>query len=124
MRTTPDFLIQQCKDRAHPPRWTQFACYVRNLTRQALSLEIPFGALEAAPKMSAAAHVRVKMLNRQRYAATSAAAGLPAAGGVNLDAPRQAAAGPDGTIGAALRASIAPGGSDPKLATPQNDWRS
>jgi hypothetical protein len=69
MRTTPDFLIQQRKDRAHPPRWTQFACYVRNVTDQALSLDVPFGALEAAPKMSAAAHARLKALNCERYAA-------------------------------------------------------
>ena len=68
MRTTPDFLSAQRKDSANPPRWSQFACYVRNQTPSAVSLQVPFGTLERAPKMSAKALTKLKARNRKRYA--------------------------------------------------------
>jgi hypothetical protein len=68
MRTTPDFLTSQKKDRRQPPQWTQFACHIRNHTSHALSLEISFGVMERAPKMSPATLAKVKALNRARYA--------------------------------------------------------
>jgi len=138
MRTTPDFLIGQRKDRGTPPRWTQFACYVRNATSQALSLEVPFGVMERAPKMSPAVLAQVKALNRARYAAlsgaapadsppqTAAAPPAPAQPGT----PRPAAAGPD------VPQTVAPPSATPTAATqtapapvaeaetPLDDWRS
>ena len=68
MRTTPDFLVAQRKDNANPPRWSQFACYVRNQTPSAVSLQVPFGTLESAPKMSAKRLTKLKARNRARYA--------------------------------------------------------
>ncbi|MCL4710095.1 MAG: type IV secretion system DNA-binding domain-containing protein [Pseudorhodoplanes sp.] len=129
MRTTPDFLIGQRKDRNTPSRWTQFACYVRNATTQALSLEVPFGVLERAPKMSPMALAQVKALNRARYAALpdSAPATSPPA---EPGAPRPAAAGPaqspfaapsSATPAAASQAEPAPAA---EAETPVDDWRS
>jgi Helicase HerA, central domain len=48
MRTTHEF-IGSMKKRA---KSTEFACYVRNYTENALRLEIQFGTLEGAPKMT------------------------------------------------------------------------
>ncbi|HEX8076247.1 MAG TPA: hypothetical protein VF511_00420, partial [Chthoniobacterales bacterium] len=119
MRTSPDFLIRQRKDRSHPPRWTQFACHVRNATDQALSLEIPFGALESAPTMSAAAYRRVKALNRDRYAARPEAIVTPAqSAAVAPGVTRPAATSPDGpSVVAAVEATG-------RATEPQDDWRS
>ena len=52
MRTSPEFLQAQKRDARDPPKWTQFACYVRNYTDAAVSLTIPIGSLEAQPTMS------------------------------------------------------------------------
>jgi len=65
MRTTPDFITGMTK-RA---RSTEFACYVRNYTGNAVRLEIPFGALERAAKMSPAEQAQLVAHNRDRYAA-------------------------------------------------------
>jgi Type IV secretion-system coupling protein DNA-binding domain len=65
MRTTPDFLAGMAKH----AKATDFACYVRNYTANAVRLTIPFGALEAAAKMTAEDHSRLIAVNRQRYAA-------------------------------------------------------
>ncbi len=64
MRTTPDFITGMTK-RA---RYTEFACYVRNSTRNAMRLESPFGTLEAAPRMTEEAHTGLIAQNRARYA--------------------------------------------------------
>jgi hypothetical protein len=128
MRTTPDFLIGQRKDRASPPRWTQFACYVRNATTQALSLEVPFGVLERAPKMSAAAQARVKALNRARYAASPAAPeASPPPTPAEPGTPRPAAAGhvaPQVAAASTLAASQAQPAAASEPETPVDDWRS
>jgi hypothetical protein len=65
MRTTPDFITGMTK-RA---RSTEFACYVRNYTANAVRLEIPFGALERASKMSPTEQAQLLARNRDRYAA-------------------------------------------------------
>jgi hypothetical protein len=52
-------------------RSTEFACAVRNYTANAIRLKIPFGTLEAAPKMTSDAHERLVGQNRQRYAVQS-----------------------------------------------------
>lgn len=64
MRTTPDFITGMTK-RA---KATEFACYVRNHTGSAVRLTIPFGTLEAAPKMSVTEHERLIATNRERFA--------------------------------------------------------
>lgn len=48
-------------------QWGEFACHVRNVTPAAVTLRIPFGALEAEPRMSDRAHRRLRALNRARY---------------------------------------------------------
>jgi hypothetical protein len=55
MRTTHDFIASMRK-RA---KSTEFACYVRNYTENALRLEIPFGTLEGAPKMAREEHTKI-----------------------------------------------------------------
>ena len=78
MRTTPDVISGMAKH----SRSTEFACYVRNYTSNAVRLEIPFGTLERAPKMTPAEQAQVIARNRKRYAA-------------ERDQPRPAAAEPD-----------------------------
>ncbi len=92
MRTTHDFISSMKKSRTS----TEFACYVRNYTDHAIRLEIPFGTLEHAAKMTDAQHKVLVERNRARYAADPAQA-------------RPAAAGPD----------------TPPSSTPAgDDWRS
>lgn len=64
MRTTADFITAMTKH----PKSTEFACYVRNYTANAVKLEIPFGALERAAKMTAAGQAQLVADNRERYA--------------------------------------------------------
>jgi hypothetical protein len=67
---------------------TEFATYVRNLTPAAITLNVPFGSLETAPRMSEAAHAQLIVRNRQRYAARR---DEPRRAATGHDAPRQAA---------------------------------
>jgi len=64
MRTSAEFINGMRKKQ----RSAQFACYVRNLTDQALQLEVPFGTLEGAPAMTEADRGRLIERNRQLYA--------------------------------------------------------
>lgn len=64
MRTTPDFIADMRKH----GRSTEFACFVRNVTSNAVRLEVPFGALEASPTLSPAEHTLLRLTNRDRYA--------------------------------------------------------
>jgi hypothetical protein len=68
LRTTPDFLLSQQKDSREPPQWTNWACYVRNVTPHAVSVTVPFYALRDAPKMSEAGYQKLLERNRTRYA--------------------------------------------------------
>jgi hypothetical protein len=65
MHTDATF-IDSMKKRAHS---TDFACYVRNYTDNAVRLTIPFGTLEDAPTMTAAERDVVIARNRRHYAA-------------------------------------------------------
>ncbi len=65
MRTTAEFITSMRKH----PRSTEFASYVRNYTASAVRLTIPFGTLEAAPKLSSDEHSYLIACNRVRYAA-------------------------------------------------------
>lgn len=116
MRTTSDFLIGQRKDRSSPPRWTQFACHVRNYTAQALSLEVPFGALERVPKMTSGALEQVKALNRARYASPLPvpSADMPPPATAQPGEPRPAATSPVEPLGVATAPD----------QTATDDWRS
>lgn len=64
-RTTPDFLLTQRKGNTH----TSFACHVRNYTKNALSLSIPLGFVEAQPQLSETEHSQLVERNRQQYCA-------------------------------------------------------
>jgi hypothetical protein len=62
-RSTPDFLLTQRKGNTH----TSFACHVRNYTKNALSLSIPLGFVEAQPQLSETEHCQLLERNRQQY---------------------------------------------------------
>lgn len=96
MRTSAEFITSMHKS----ARSTQFACYVRNYTTNALQLEIPFGSLESAGRMSRSEQATFLAENERRYAA-------------GRDEPRQAAADPD----TSRPAATAPDGT-------ADDWRS
>lgn len=72
MRTTQEFIDNQRKDGAEVPKWTQFACYVRNYTEHALSLTIPTGVMEKLPKMSAASLSKLRAKNSALIGGTMA----------------------------------------------------
>jgi hypothetical protein len=106
MRTTADFLTGMAKH----ARSTEFACYVRNYTTNAVRLTIPFGALEAAPRMSADEQALVIASNREHYAA-------------GHEQPRSAAADREQTPPVATAARDAPNG-EAAAADTDMDWRS
>ena len=68
MRTSSDFLMSTTRvDRSH----TEFACFVQNVTPSALKLEVPFGALENAPRMDDATYEALARMHRERFGAGS-----------------------------------------------------
>jgi hypothetical protein len=71
MRVDAEFVLAQKRDATRPPKWTQFACYVRNFTDRAVSLTVPFYTLENMPKMTDEEHAELLERNRERVAATS-----------------------------------------------------
>jgi hypothetical protein len=58
MRTTPDFILSQ-------PR-LHFACHIRNITPNAVSIPVPVGELERQPRLTEEAYERLRDLNRGR----------------------------------------------------------
>jgi hypothetical protein len=62
MRTTPEFIARHTKTNTA----ASFAIYVRNVTPAAVTLTVPFGTLEAQPRMSDAAYARLIAGNRAR----------------------------------------------------------
>ncbi len=62
LRTSPEFILAQTKS----GNATRFACFVKNLTPEAVSLQIPFGMLEQRPTMTDAELQRVLAANRAR----------------------------------------------------------
>ena len=105
MRTSADTIASMRKSGSG----TEFSCYVRNLTERALRLEIPFGTLEAAPKMTKEQEEALVARNRERYAVSPEPARTEPA---NLP--------PQGETQA--HASLAPPVSAP--APESDDWRS
>jgi len=65
MRTANDFISSMRKRE----KSTEFAAYVRNETPTAVRLEVPFGTMEAAPRMSNEAYRRLIQRNRAKYSA-------------------------------------------------------
>lgn len=63
MHVDADFLLAQRKQR----KATSFACYVRNVTPQALSIAIPLGVVERLQKMSDAQFVQLRDASRAAY---------------------------------------------------------
>lgn len=63
MHSDADFVLSQRKRR----QTTAFACYVRNVTPQALSISIPLGTVERLPTMDDAQRLALVEANRSRY---------------------------------------------------------
>jgi hypothetical protein len=66
MRCEPEFLQGMRKRERH----TEFACFIKNVTGQPVRLTVPFGQMEARPRMSDAELDTLLSLNRARYSAT------------------------------------------------------
>ena len=58
MRTTPEFILSQPK--------LHFACHIRNVTPQAVSIPVTAGKLEAEPRLTREAYERLRRLNNAR----------------------------------------------------------
>lgn len=65
MRTTPTFIMEQRKESGA----THFACFIRNVTGQALSVTVPFGSLERAPKTTEREYRALRERNRKAVCA-------------------------------------------------------
>ncbi len=65
MHCEPEFVQDARKHRAH----TEFACMIKNVTGSAVKVAVPFGVLEAEPRMADADYERLLELNRARYGA-------------------------------------------------------
>src|SRR3954465_12163326 len=70
MRCEPEYLQGMRKRQAH----TEFACYVRNHTERPIGLSVPFGRMEARPRLTDEEHEQLLQENRARYGADGAAA--------------------------------------------------
>jgi DNA polymerase III delta prime subunit len=82
MRTHADFIHAQTKTAGG----TRFAAFVRNLTPEAVSLAVPFGTLDRAPKLSDAE--LAALLERNRRALTSSPEEMPSRDTPRLDRAR------------------------------------
>jgi hypothetical protein len=71
MRVDDAFIMAQRKDSHDPPQWAQFATHINYMTERAVSITVPFYALENMPKMTPAEHSA--LLERNRASVTSRA---------------------------------------------------
>lgn len=98
MRCEPEFVQNMQK---HANR-SEFACWIKNTTPQALKLEVPLGVLREMPRLDESAYNRLIAANRARYAASAGEreqvqprpatasqpqAGRPGKGGFELGSP-------------------------------------
>ena len=113
MRTTTEFMLAQHKDTASPPRFTRFACYVRNHTPHAVSLVLPLGVLDSIPQINDSAYARLRDMNRGRYAHL-----LPAP----IVEPRQAGAEPSKAEVNRRQEGSLPRSDDDTLTRPTEDY--
>jgi hypothetical protein len=68
MRCEPELLLGMRKRPSH----TEFACFVRNVTPQAVALSVPFGQMEGRPRASEEEQAALRAANRARYASPAA----------------------------------------------------
>jgi hypothetical protein len=73
MRCDDDLLLHTKKRQTH----TEFACYVRNLTPQAVKVTVPLGTVEETPKLSRASYQALIDANRAAYAVRAGEFSLP-----------------------------------------------
>jgi hypothetical protein len=66
MRCEPEFLHEMRKSARH----TEFACSIRNVTPAAVKLTVPFGQMEARPRMSEAELQNLRYRNARRFCAS------------------------------------------------------
>lgn len=64
MRCQPEFILGMKKKEREGAEW---ACYVDNLTPQAIRLTVPFGTIERLPQLSDAEHAAFRAQNKERY---------------------------------------------------------
>jgi hypothetical protein len=64
MRTEPEFLLSMRKH----TKSTDFACFIRNVTPQAIALTVPFGQMEGRPRISEQQRQEIIRQNRSRVA--------------------------------------------------------
>lgn len=67
MRTTDDFILSARKREAE--QTTEFVCFVKNVTPQAVKVSVPLGTVDALPRMQEAEHAALIDRNRDRYCA-------------------------------------------------------
>src|SRR5208337_1774878 len=63
MRQGPEWLMSMKKCNDH----SEFACYIKDVTPQAVCVSVPFGTVEKAPPMSKEKHEALLKRNRERY---------------------------------------------------------
>ena len=63
MQAETEFLQDMRKRQGH----TEFACFVRNVTQRPIRLTVPFGQLEARPRISPEDQEALLRANRARY---------------------------------------------------------
>lgn len=63
LRTDAEFLLAQKKRREH----TEFACYVKNYSPRAVSVQIPLGYVEGQPTLEDWEHEELVEANREQY---------------------------------------------------------
>jgi hypothetical protein len=68
MRCEPEFLLDMRKQH----KQTQFACFIRNLTPQPVTLTVPFGQMEERPRMREEEIEALRARNRERYCSAGA----------------------------------------------------
>jgi hypothetical protein len=136
MNTTPEFIAAQKKDSSEPPKYTRFACYVRNYSETAISLTVPIGGMEAMAKMSEQEFAVMGERNRARVSAPMQSA--PGIDGADQPkphspeieaAPLASAAAPERKLPNAPRDTKATDRPKPPLRDPDtgtegaSDWR-
>jgi len=101
MNCSPETIEHLQKDPRDPPQWTQYACHVLSKTDSAVTLTLPFFALEKRPKVSQDQLNALLAVNKQRLAGATNA--LPKPG----ELPRQQgnAVRSDGALGGDLPAA-------------------
>jgi hypothetical protein len=65
LRCEPSFITAQRRTSTH----AQFACFVRNLTENAISISVPLGNIQDQPRMTKAAHEKLLRRNAELLSA-------------------------------------------------------